>query len=102
MSDSPLSLLVPLVVIALVFITRRVALSLLCGIALGGIVLHYDSPLQILLYIYKNLASVFYTAESSAISVNFDSIYVFGFLIILGILSQLILYSGAVNAFVGA
>ena len=100
MSDSPLSLLVPLVVIALVFITRRVALSLLCGIALGGIVLHYDSPLQILSYIYKNISGVFYSTQSGAIVVNFDSIYVFGFLIILGILSQLILYSGAVNAFV--
>lgn len=100
MSDSPLSLLVPLVVIALVFITRRVALSLLCGIALGGILLFYNEPLQILIYVYKNLSAVFYSTENGAISANLNSIYVFGFLILLGILSQLILYSGAVNAFV--
>lgn len=31
-ADSALSLVVPLVVIALVFITRRVTLSLFCGI----------------------------------------------------------------------
>ena len=100
MSDLPLSLLVPLVVIALVFITRRVALSLLCGIALGGILLFYNEPLQILIYVYKNLSAVFYSTENGAISANLNSIYVFGFLILLGILSQLILYSGAVNAFV--
>ncbi|MGX2983823.1 Na+/H+ antiporter NhaC family protein [Helicobacter sp. 23-1045] len=95
-----MSLLVPVVVIALVFITRKVALSLLCGIALGGILLFYNSPFEILPYIYKNIAGVFYTSENGAISANLDSIYIFGFLIILGILSQLILYSGAVNAFV--
>lgn len=106
MGDSPLSLLVPVAVIALVFITRRVALSLLCGIALGGILLFFNEPLKILLYIYQKLSSVFYVIQTSqdsaqsAIITNFDSIYVFGFLIILGILSQLILYSGAVNAFV--
>lgn len=100
MDTSPLSLAVPLAVIALVFITRRVALSLFCGIALGGILLFYNEPLQIFVYIYKNIAGVFYTSDNDAISVNLSSIYVFGFLIILGILSQIILYSGAVNAFV--
>ncbi|RDU65450.1 sodium:proton antiporter [Helicobacter sp. MIT 14-3879] len=100
LSDSPLSLLVPLCVITLVFITRRVALSLLCGILLGGILLFYNKPLEILIYVYKNLSSIFYTIEDSKISINFSNIYVFGFLVILGVLSQMILYSGAVNAFV--
>lgn len=100
MGDSALSLLVPVAVIALVFITRKVALSLFLGIALGGILLFYNEPLQIFVYIYKNIAGVFYTHEEGVMSVNLSSIYVFGFLIILGVLSQIILYSGAVNAFV--
>lgn len=100
MADSALSLLVPVAVIALVFITRKVALSLFLGIALGGILLFYNEPLQIFSYIYKNIAGVFYTRENGEISANLSSIYVFGFLIILGVLSQIILYSGAVNAFV--
>lgn len=100
LATSPLSLLVPIVVIALVFITRRVALSLFCGIALGGILLFYNEPLKIFIYIYEKITGVFYTAQDGAISANLDSIYIFGFLVILGILSQLILYSGAVNAFV--
>ena len=100
MDNSPLSLAVPLVVIALVFITRRVALSLFCGIALGGILLFYKEPLEIFIYIYKNIAGVFYESQNDEIIIKFNSIYVFGFLIILGVLSQIILYSGAVNAFV--
>lgn len=100
MDSSPLSLAVPLVVIALVFITRRVALSLFCGIALGGILLFYNNPLEIIFYIYKNIAGVFYEYENGELHIKFSSLYVFGFLIILGVLSQIILYSGAVNAFV--
>lgn len=100
MGDSALSVLVPLCVIAMVFITRRVALSLLFGIVLGGAILHYKEPLEIIVYVYHHLSSVFYEVQDSSLELNFDSIYVFGFLIILGILSQVILYSGAINAFV--
>lgn len=100
MGDSALSIVVPVFVIAMVFITRRVALSLLFGILIGGVLLYYKEPLEILLYVYKHISSVFYEVKDSSIVLNFDSIYVFGFLIILGILSQIVLYSGAINAFV--
>lgn len=100
-SDSAFSLLVPLFVIFMVFITRRVALSLLLGILLGGIMLFYNDPLNILLYIYKNLSSVFYSFDDDGKFVpSFSSIYVFGFLILLGILTQIIFYSNAINSFI--
>lgn len=99
-STSFLSLLVPLFVVAMVFITRRVALSLLLGILLGGIMLFYNEPIKIIQYVYFNISNVFYSFEDSAFSLNLSNIYIFGFLILLGILTQIILYSGAINAFV--
>lgn len=100
-SNSPLSLLVPLLVIIMVIITRRVALSLLLGILLGGILLFYNNPLDIFSYVYKNISAVFYSFnEENKLIVSFSSVYVFGFLILLGILTQIILYSGAINSFV--
>lgn len=100
-SDSILSLAVPIFVIVMVFVTRRVALSLLLGIVLGGVLAFYHEPLNILIYTYKNISSVFYSFdESGKFSISYSSVYVFGFLILLGILTQIILYSGAINSFV--
>ena len=100
-SDSIISLAVPIFVIVMVFATRKVALSLLLGITLGGILVFYNEPLKILLYVYKNISSVFYFFdENKNFIINYNSIYVFGFLILLGILTQIIFYSGAINAFV--
>lgn len=100
-SDSVISLAVPIFVIVMVFATRRVALSLLLGIVLGGILSFYHEPLNILFYIYKNISSVFYSFDDSGkFSISYSSVYVFGFLILLGILTQIIFYSGAINSFV--
>ncbi len=100
-SDSIISLVVPLFVIIMVFVTRRVALSLLLGITLGGVLSFYHEPLNIALYVYKNISSVFYSFNDSGdFSISYSSVYVFGFLILLGILTQIILYSGAINSFV--
>ena len=59
-ADSALSLVVPLCVIALVFITRRVVLSLFVGIVIAGIMLR-DSVFDILKYIFNTLYGVFYS-----------------------------------------
>ncbi|RAX54111.1 sodium:proton antiporter [Helicobacter sp. 16-1353] len=100
-SNSILSLLVPIVVIVMVFVTRRVALSLLVGILLGGIMMFYNDIINIPVYVYKNISSVFYTFdENDKLIISFSSVYIFGFLILLGILTQIILYSGAINSFV--
>ena len=94
-ADSALSLVVPLCVIALVFITRRVVLSLFVGILLAGIMLE-DSAFKVLQYIFNALFSVFYSEGE----VQSNALYVFGFLILLGILTQLMQCSGGMNAFV--
>lgn len=99
-ADSALSLVVPLVVIALVFITRRVTLSLFCGIVIAAVMMS-DSVSTSLGYIWGHISGVFYSIdESGKIELASNGLYVFGFLLILGILSQLIAYSGGVGAFV--
>ncbi|PAF49153.1 sodium:proton antiporter [Helicobacter sp. 12S02232-10] len=104
-ADSALSLLVPVCVIGMVFFTKRVVLSLFLGIVLGGIMMNYDNFWGIFIYVYERISSVLYTLQadkngSFSLYISWWSVYVFGFLIILGILTQVISHSGAVNAFV--
>lgn len=93
-AHSALSLVVPLFVVFMVVLTRRVVLSLFMGICLSGIML-YGLDIQSLSFIFKSIISVFYDN-----GINWDSAYIFIFLIILGVITQLILYSGAIDAFV--
>lgn len=94
-ADSALSLVVPLCVIALVFITRRVVFSLFAGIVLASFMLN-DSFFGALEYVFNAIAGVFYSDGE----VQSNALYVFGFLILLGILTQLMQCSGGMNAFV--
>lgn len=64
------------------------------GICLSGIML-YGLDVQSLSFVFKSIISVFYDN-----GINWDSAYIFIFLIILGVITQLILYSGAIDAFV--
>lgn len=100
-AHSALSLVVPLFVVLLVVVTRKVVLSLLAGICLSGFMLYGFDPLVVLNYIYEKLSNVFYTLDSeNGLEINTDSIFIFLFLIILGVITQIILYSGAIGAFV--
>lgn len=104
-ADSSLSLLVPAVVIAMVFVSKRVVFSLFIGIILGGIMMNYHNFFGIFGYVYERISSVLYSYKSHDIgtysfAINWGSVYILGFLIILGVLTQVILHSGAVNAFV--
>ncbi len=94
-ADSALSLVVPLCVIALVFITRKVIFSLFAGIVLASLMLN-DSLIKIMQYLFETIAGVFYSEGE----VQSNALYVFGFLILLGILTQLMQCSGGMNAFV--
>lgn len=99
-ADSALSLVVPLSVIALVFITKRVVLSLFCGVVIAGVMMAQGWQ-DVAPYVWKHISSVFYGIDSSGeIVLATNGLYVFGFLLILGILSQLIAHSGGVGAFV--
>lgn len=73
-ADSALSLVVPLVVIVLVFITKRVVLSLFAGIVIAGFMLQ-DSILGVFGYVSQRISSVFYSDGE----VQSSAIYVFGF-----------------------
>ncbi len=98
MGHSILSLLVPVVVIAMVVFTKRVALSLFCGIVLGAWLVS-DGLVSTLQLTYAKLSAVFYTSTPS-FALNTNSLYIFAFLVILGILTQVISASGASASFV--
>ncbi|GAA8598733.1 Na+/H+ antiporter NhaC family protein [Helicobacter pylori] len=101
MGLSALSLIVPLSVILMVVFTKRVALSLFVGILVSAVLMHSLHLSQLVEYIYHKITSVFYTYEpEKGLHFNLSNLYVFGFLIFLGILSQVILKSGSVQNFV--
>ncbi|AFI04751.1 Na+/H+ antiporter NhaC family protein [Helicobacter cetorum] len=105
MGLSALSLIVPVSVIVMVVLTKRVALSLFVGILASAFLLYSLDFFSILEYVYQKITSVFYTYKSDAsnhkrLEFNLSNLYVFGFLILLGILSQLIFKSGSVQNFV--
>lgn len=87
-------------VIALVLLSKRIVLSLFVGIVLGAVMMHYQNPLEIFGYVYQKISSVFYSYQEGVLEPNWYGIYVFLFLLILGVLSQLVVYSGGVSAFV--
>lgn len=95
-ADSALSLVVPIFVIALVFITKRVVLSLLLGIVLASFMMKGSDIFGAVEYVITKIGAVFY--EYGAL--NMQSVYVFGFLLLLGILTQLMSHSGGIGAFV--
>ncbi|WRF37997.1 Na+/H+ antiporter NhaC family protein [Helicobacter pylori] len=101
MGLSALSLIVPFSVILMVVFTKRVALSLFVGILVSAVLMHSLHLSQLVEYIYHKITSVFYTYEpEKGLIFNLSNLYVFGFLIFLGILSQVILKSGSVQNFV--
>lgn len=101
MGLSASSLIVPLSVILMVVFTKRVALSLFMGILVSAVLMHSLHLSQLVEYIYHKITSVFYTYDlEKGLHFNLSNLYVFGFLIFLGILSQVILKSGSVQNFV--
>ncbi|PUD35123.1 sodium:proton antiporter [Helicobacter pylori] len=101
MGLSALSLIVPFSVILMVVFTKRVALSLFVGILVSAVLMHSLHLSQLIEYIYHKITSVFYTYEpEKGLHFNLSNLYVFGFLIFLGVLSQVILKSGSVQNFV--
>ncbi|MGL2830678.1 Na+/H+ antiporter NhaC family protein, partial [Helicobacter pylori] len=101
MGLSASSLIVPFSVILMVVFTKRVALSLFVGILVSAVLMHSLHLSYIVEYAYTKITSVFYTYEpEKGLHFNLSNLYVFGFLIFLGVLSQVILKSGSVQNFV--
>lgn len=99
-ASSPLSIIPPLLALALAIITRRVLLSLSLGIVVGAILLHLEQPLKALWYIKDQITALLYSAEDGAIALNWDTLNILIFLILLGILTALLSISGSNRAFV--
>lgn len=95
-----LSILVPSVVLLLVFLTKRLILSLVIGLCLGGILVKYQTPLQIPQYLFEKFLSVFRYMDQGEMQLNWYAIHIFIFLALLGILPQIFIYSGSINSFV--
>lgn len=102
-STSAISLIVPVATIFMVFVTKRVVPSLLLGIFLGGLmfslskgILGLGLVVHSLTYTFKAIIGVFYSSEG----IELDAVYIFAFLVILGVLTQIISSAGGITAFV--
>ncbi len=89
LSDSPLSLLAPVVAIILAVTTRKVLLSLGAGIVIGALLLADLNPLNGLRAVYEGFLSVFWREVP-----DISNIYILLFLLMLGMISSLISVSG--------
>lgn len=98
--DSLLSILLPVIVLGLVFITKRLILSLSIGLLAGVLFVKYQTPLEIPSYLVEKLISVFRYIDHDKVYINWYAIHIFIFLALLGILPQVFIHSGSINAFV--
>ena len=105
-SDSALSLIVPLVALSLAIITRKVLLSLGCGILLGALFLTDFNLANTLTHLADLATGLVWeagdTSKGSAWEVgSFNSwnLSIIGFLFLLGMLTSIMMVSGATGAF---
>lgn len=94
-STSALSLLPPLVALALAILTRKVLVSLGVGIVLGAILLNHYSPVGSVSYIGEKVFAVFIDDGS----LNSWNMSIVGFLLLLGMMTALLTLSGGTRAF---
>jgi len=93
-SNSPLSLLAPVIAIVLAVVTRKVLLSLGAGIVIGALLLAGLNPLTAMQRVYDGFVGVFWRGAP-----NLSNIYILLFLLMLGIITSLISVSGGARAF---
>ncbi len=94
-STSAWSLVPPLIALALAIVTRRVILSLSIGIIIGGFMLNNGEILNSILHIKNSFISLFYADGA----LNTGSLYILLFLVMLGVLTELLNISGSNQAF---
>ncbi|MFZ7173590.1 Na+/H+ antiporter NhaC family protein [[Pasteurella] aerogenes] len=95
-SISVWSVVPPLLALLLAIITRKVILSLSIGIIIGAFMLADFNIIGSFHYLFNNVASLFYSGEDG---VNFGTINILLFLLLLGILTALLTVSGSNRAF---
>ncbi|PFG55901.1 transporter (NhaC family) [Vibrio sp. ES.051] len=94
-SNSPVSLLPPIVALTLAILTRRVLISLGVGIVLGSVLLNSWSIGDTASYVSSQVSSVF--VEDGGI--NTWNMSIVGFLVLLGMTTALLTLSGGTRAF---
>ncbi|WP_105902793.1 Na+/H+ antiporter NhaC family protein [Vibrio gangliei] len=94
-TSSAASLLPPALALTMAIITRRVLLSLGLGIILGALLLTDFSLLDTLSYTSSTVVGVFISDGG----LNWDSIFILLFLILLGMMTALLTLSGGTYAF---
>ncbi|WP_308215316.1 Na+/H+ antiporter NhaC family protein [Sinobaca sp. H24] len=92
---SALSLLPPLLALAMIIVTKKVLPSLGLGILIGALLINDWSLLASLSYIWSIFAGFFYTDGA----INTWELYIIFFLLILGVMAALISLSGGSRAF---
>ena len=90
-----LSLLPPSLAICMAVVTRRVLLSIGCGIVLGACMLNSFEPLAVMQYLHQILSGHVYQQEN----IVFDNLNIIFFLLLMGIMMQLMLSLGASKSF---
>ncbi len=94
-SNSPISILPPLIALGLAILTRRVLLSLGVGIVLGAILLSSFSVSGTASYVFSSVKGVFIDGGS----INSWNMSIVAFLILLGMTTALLTLSGGTRAF---
>lgn len=89
------TLLPPVVAIALAITTRKVLVSLGVGVVLAAVFVADFRPLTTLSHLWSAFAGIFWTEGA----VNTDSVFILVFLLILGVITALVLMSGGTEAF---
>ncbi|WP_309080470.1 Na+/H+ antiporter NhaC family protein [Zhihengliuella sp.] len=90
-----LTLVPPVLALALVILTRKVLISLGAGVVAAALLVHDLDPLAALLAVWQSFAGIFWADGA----LNTWSIYILAFLILLGVLAAFILMSGGTTAF---
>ncbi|WP_018691586.1 Na+/H+ antiporter NhaC family protein [Algicola sagamiensis] len=94
-SDSALSLLPAVLSLGLAIITRKVLLSLGCGILVGSLMLNQYDPLLTIQYIGNLFKGLFWSEDG----LNTGKVFILLFLLLLGMMTSLMMVSGATRAF---
>lgn len=93
-STSALSVIPPILALTLAMITRRVLLSLSAGIIVGALMLTSGNFLNALLYVKNSVTSLVYDN-----GINYNSLNIIIFLLLLGALTSILTISGSNQAF---
>lgn len=81
----------------MIIFTKRVIISLIISTLLVSAAINYKNHMSIIILPLDKFASIFYSFNNHLF--NIDIIYLFLFLIMLGVLSEILITTGATKAF---